>query len=564
MDTLLGQVLRNAERDPDRLCALAVSARHGEGRRNFGEVAEAAGRAAGFLRGRGVARGDVVVLLGTHDADLYAAWLGAVWLGAVPTILAEPSVRVDRGLYAARLAAQMERIEARAVLVSPRARTDGLDLGSVPRFTYAQVAAGDGPVPEPIRAGADDPLLLQHSSGTTGMHKGVLLSNGAVMRHAASYGAVLGMGPEDLVATWLPLYHDMGLIACFVSPLIAGAPVVWLSPFEWVASPSLLLRVASEHHATLIWLPNFAFQVLATRSREPAGTFDLRALRAVINCSEPITSTAMDALGARFAADGLRPEALHTCYAMAENVFAVTTTRPGDPPQILSARRDEWRAERRVVLSGVHPESPLTTVSFTSSGRVVPECELRIAGDDGHEQPPLVGGRVLIRSPFLLTGYFRRGDLNADLLGADGFFDTGDLGFLGPDGHLFVTGRAKDIVIVGGKNVYPQDVEQAAAEVDGVRAGRVVCFGVDVSGLGTEGLVVLCESELPPERWNDLSRRVCAAVPARLDLDLVDARVVPRGELRKSTSGKLARSGNRAWYLEGRFGAPPPHVLQNA
>jgi fatty-acyl-CoA synthase len=558
MDSVLSKTLQHAERDPERLCALAVSTRHGDARRSFGEVVAAAARAAGFLHARGVVRGDVVVLIGTHDPDLYAAWLGVVWLGAVPTILAEPSVRVDRAVFAARLRVLLDRACARVVLLSARVAAAGLELGAVPRFGYDELAAGDGPVPAPLAPAGDDLLLLQHSSGTTGLHKGVMLTHGAVMHHAASYATVLAPRDDDRIVSWLPLYHDMGLIACFVSPLIAGTPVIWLSPFEWVAAPSLLLRAAHEHRATLMWLPNFALQVLATRTREPAGTFDLTAVRAVINCSEPVTEEAMSAFAARFAADGLRADALQACYAMAENVFAVTSARRDDPPRMLRARRDLWRAEHRVA----PPDDGGPTVSLVSSGRPIPDCDVRIVGDDGAPLPPLAAGRVLVRSPFLFSGYFRRDDLNTGLRDADGFFDTGDVGLVDADGHLFVSARRKDIVIVGGRNVYPQDVEQVAAEIEGVRAGRVVCFGVEIRGLGTEGLVLLFESDEPSEQWSELARRLRVAVPSRLDLDLVDVRAVPRGELRKSTSGKLARSGNREWYLDGRFGTPPANVLR--
>ena len=163
-------------------------------------------------------------------------------------------------------------------------------------------------------------------------------------------------------------------------------------------------------------------------------------------------------------------------------------------------------------------------------------------------------GRVLIRSPFLFSGYFRRDDLNASLFDREGFYDTGDLGYVDEQGHVYITGRMKDLVIIGGKNVYPQDVEQVVNEVPGVHAGRVVSFGVSMRGLGTEGLVVLVESDEPGETWSEIGERIRRAVPGRLDIDVVDARVVERGKLRKSTSGKLARGGNREWYLAGIFG----------
>jgi fatty-acyl-CoA synthase len=513
-------------------------------------VAAGAGRAAAGLAARGVSRGDIIVMVGTHHVDFYAVWLGAVWLGAVPTVLAEPSVRIDKALYWARLREQLARIDAKLLAVDPRVE---LEAGTA-SATYEALVSTSAAPPARVTPQADELLMLQHSSGTTGLHKGVMLSHGAVMGHAEAYLPTLGLRHDDVVASWLPLYHDMGLIACFVCPLIAGVPVVWLSPFEWVTSPALLLKAIAKHRATLTWLPNFAFAFLAQRARDPV---DLSSLRAAINCSEPVTSEAVMAFEQRFTRDGLRPNTTQSCYAMAENVFAVTATRLGEPAKTVRVDAAAWRDEHRAVAGGQGPV-------HVSSGRVVPGCEVRVVGADGRALPSGRAGRLLIRSQFLLSGYFRRDDLNIGLRDAEGFFDTGDLGWLDADGELFVTGRAKDLVIVGGRNIYPQDIEQIANETLGVHAGRAVCFGVAVPRLATEGLVVLAESDLPEAEWPEVERRLRASVPARLDLDLSDVRVVAPSSLRKSTSGKLARSGNREWYLEGRFGLVPPHLQVNA
>jgi acyl-CoA synthetase (AMP-forming)/AMP-acid ligase II len=234
---------------------------------------------------------------------------------------------------------------------------------------------------------------------------------------------------------------------------------------------------------------------------------------------------------------------------MAENVFAVTTSSDVCQPARRRLDRKTWHHEHRSVASDA-----ADAVTHVSSGLVVADCQLHIVDDQGAPLPAGSAGRVLIRSPFLFSGYFRRDDLNASLFDDDGFYDTGDLGYIDEQGHVYITGRMKDLVIIGGKNVYPQDVEQVVNEVPGVHAGRVVSFGVAMRGLGTEGLVVLVESDEPGEAWPEIGERIRRAVPGRLDIDVVDARVVERGKLRKSTSGKLARGGNREWYLGGVFG----------
>jgi acyl-CoA synthetase (AMP-forming)/AMP-acid ligase II len=555
--SILDLVLEHAEATPSRPLVTLYSAREKTETRSVKAIADRAARAASFYRSKGVEARDIVVLVGTHHLDFYAAWLGALWVGAVPTVLAEPSVRVDKSVYWSRLAALLRRIEAKMLAVDPKLKIDASLFDGLSKAAYDVVATGEGAVPPRVEADPSDLLLLQHSSGTTGLQKGVMLSHGAVMAHARAYLDALAIQDDDVVATWLPLYHDMGLIACFVTPLIANVPVVWLSPFEWVANPSLLLRAASEHKATLMWLPNFAYAFLAQRTREPKSTFDLSKMRAVIDCSEPVTEEALNAFADRFASDGFSKDAIHTCYAMAENVFAVTTSTKDEPPVRLSIDAKAWRESHRAVVVG---DAHADRLVHVSNGPPVKDCEVRVAQEDGRTNPAFEAGRILVRSTFLFDGYFRSEEAKASLFDADGFYDTGDVGYVDDRGHVYVTGRRKDLVIIGGRNVYPQDVEQVVMESAPVHDGRVVCFGVNVKGSGTEGLVVLAESDEPEDSWPEVVRAMRASVPKRLDLDLVDARVVAKGMLRKSTSGKLARSGNREWYLDGRFGAPSPLV----
>jgi fatty-acyl-CoA synthase len=562
VNDLLQTVIGHTEAHPDDLCVRLVSSRGGEihssATRTWADVTSGAARSAAFLATRGVRRGDVVVLIGTHHPDFPANWLGCVWLGAVPTVLAEPSVRVDREVYWSRLRALLERVDARALVTDPSVTVDASWPAERPRFTYEETASHEGAAVDPVRPQPSDLLLLQHSSGTTGLQKGVMLSHGAVMRHAAAYEKALGIRGDEVVASWLPLYHDMGLIACFITPLCAGLPVVWLSPFEWVVSPASLLHAVTRWRATHVWLPNFAFSFLAQRVREPRGTFDLSSLRATVNCSEPVTAEAMDAFADRFAADGFDRSALHACYAMAENIYAVTSSTDQVPARRRLVDRAAWHATHaaRAAADGASAED---TIVHVSNGVPVEGCSVRIGPIEGGpgSRPANEAGRVWIRSPFLFDGYYRRPDLQPDLFAPDGFYDTGDVGYVDEAGHLYVTGRLKEMVIVGGRNVYPHDVEGVVGDVPGVHPGRVVAFGVPHRGLGTEGLVVLLESDEPEAEWPQVVRRVRQVVPARLDLDLLDVRVVARGSLRKSTSGKLARGGNREWYLGGRFGAVP-------
>jgi len=551
MSEFMQRILRHAERAPDALAVEAVSARRGSQRRTRAEVIIAARRAAANLRAKGVGAGQRVVLIGTHHIDFYGAWLGAVWLGAVPCVLAEPSVRMDRTEYELRLTTLLQRIGAKALLCDPRlsfARNDALP----PLVDYAALVSDAGAVEgPPVTCDEQMPLLLQHSSGTTGIPKGVQLSHGAVLRHFEAYAARMSLSEADTVVTWLPLYHDMGLVACFITPLLVGAPVIWLSPFEWVTNPGSLLSAIGKHRATVVWLPNFAFYFLAERVRADAN-FDLSSLRAVVDCSEPVSADALRVFRERFSSAGLAPSALHTCYAMAENVFVVSTSSASDPPRELQIDAGTWRKHHQAVAA----TAPQECLTLLSSGALVPGCEVRILDEAGARLPPCAAGRIMLASPFLFDGYFGRPAREEGVFDADGFYETGDVGFIDEAGHLYVTGRLKDLIIVGGKNIYPQELERAAERVEGVYAGRVVAFGVDLAGRGTEGIVILAESEVDPSTWDEIASNIRRAVARQLDADVSDARVVPRATLRKSTSGKLARARNRDDFLSGAFDDP--------
>jgi len=346
--------------------------------------------------------------------------------------------------------------------------------GRLPRGLLEDGSALEGSQPRrngnPSSQG--DALFLQFSSGTTGLKKGVAVSAKALLWQVDTYADRIGLREGDRIASWLPLYHDMGLIACFFLPLLRGVPLVAMSPFEWVAHPEMLLDAVTRHRASLAWLPNFAYNLLAARAGAAAGA-DLSSLRALINCSEPVLESSHRLFLERFAPVGLRREALASCYALAENTFAVTS---GGIERPLATETRDGRV-------------------LVSSGRALPETAIRVL--DPHGSPLAEGemGEIAIATPCLFSGYVGNPQETAASLKA-GWFHTGDLGFL-RDGELFVAGRIKDLLIIGGRNFYPQDVEALVDEVPGVIPGRCVALGVDDAALGTQVLVVIAEARLP-------------------------------------------------------------------
>jgi len=484
-------------------------------------------RLAAHFRDAGVGAGERLAILSDAPAEQALAFLGAMAAGAVPTILSHPSVKQSVERFVPTFEAILDRGTSWLIAGADlRPRVDawlGAHQGAVRPLGLPDDAAA-GPGIDPVPQGPAS--FLQYSSGTTGMRKGVVVTHAMFAAQAAAYREALGFGDDEVVVSWLPLYHDMGLVACLLQSLWAGVPSVHVSPFRWIQQPALLLDLVAEHRATRVWLPNFAFRVLVDRVPATHPT-DLGTIRAIVNCSEPVRPAAHDAFLARFAGHGLAADALQCCYGMAENTFAITQTPAGAPP-----RRDVIERNGR-------------TVAVMSSGRPIPGVEVRIQGAAG-PAPAGAIGELEIRSPSLFAGY----DGGGGGLDADGWFRTGDLGYAAGDDY-FVTGRSKDLIIHRGINLHPEDVEEAVGTVPGCKPGRAVAFGVDDEAQGTEVVVVMLEAdgEVAPAR---LAVQVRGRVFEHFGVVPADVVVVDPGSLVKSTSGKPSRSANRASYLDAR------------
>jgi acyl-CoA synthetase (AMP-forming)/AMP-acid ligase II len=524
----------------------------------FGEFLDQAWGFAAWYREQSVKPGDRIVLIMPQSPRLMAAFAGAMLVPAVPTILAFPTFKIDPAKYRHGLSGVTRNIGARLVVLD---RTFPAELlqhitGHV-ESTLARddgVAArpggdGDWPGPRP-----EDVAFIQHSAGTTGLQKGVALSHGAVLSHLVELATALRLEPADRIVSWLPLYHDMGLIACLVLPLMAHVPLVMESPTDWVLRPGSMLALASTFRCTLGWVPNFALQFMARRvpPAERQG-LDLSSVRALINCSEPVRHQSVEEFLAAYRERGLAPSALQASYAMAEATFAVTQS-PIDgrsrPPTIW-VDREVFRQEHRLVRR--EPSDP-AALPLTSSGRCLPGAAVRIAGDDGGDLPDGQVGEIWIRTPSLFQGYWNRPDLTARAL-VDGWFRTGDSG-VRLDGELYVLGRRDDTIIVGGENLYPHDIEEIVAAHPAVHDGRAVAFGVDNADLGTQALVVLAEaaSEDVLARRAEVEAELRRAVLGQLGIAPRLVRLVPPRWVVKSTAGKVARAANRDKFL--REGAP--------
>ncbi len=506
----LGRIIHETlARDPSRVASRFVSP-SGTREVSAAELSAMARRASFLIARRDLPPRSLVGIAMYSGAPLHAAWLGCLWSGHIPTMVAPPSPRMEPGKYADGFAHIVQHLGLKALLAD-EAAAQALGAG-VPQG-LALVPIGDLADGETYETIADPPpsevAVVQHSSGTTGAQKAVALTSDKILRHHDAYAARIALSPQDRIVSWLPLYHDMGFVACLLLPLIAGIAVTEMSPIAWANRPAMLLEAIHRHRPTLCWMPNFAFRLLSDPRvlRGVAPQTDLSSIRLWTNCSEPVMGASLDRFVAALNPFGVTEGSIAACYAMAENVFAVSQSLPGG-----------MRREGEAVSNG----PPLETT------------EVRVRD-----------GELLLRGAHCFGGYGLEPFAPAD---ADGWFATGDLGFV-KDGEIYVTGRKKDLIIVRGRNYHAHDIEEAIGALPGVQAGRVCAFGLPDAVTGTEKLIIVAEPE-SQAREGTLALDIRRQVAQVFDTTASDVRIVPQRWLIKSTSGKMARADNRRKYLD--------------
>ena len=544
--TLLGALGGGAAADQDLFCEFLQGGAHTALR--YGDLRRGAERYAGFLQSRGVRRGEVVLVVLRHSPDLFSAFLGAMLMGAVPSFMPFPTSKQEPRLYWSSHQKLLDRMATGTLLtygenltaVAECTRHDGWRLLGVEQAIDAQTHF------LPASVSPDQIAFLQHSSGTTGLKKGVALTHRAVLRQVRSYAERLQLRPGDRVVSWLPLYHDMGLIACFLLPLITRVPVVMMDPFEWVVSPGRLFDAIQRFRGTHCWQPNFAFHHLC-RTVRPSPELDLSSMRAWINCSEPCRAESFDLFVRRFAGAGVRAEHLQVCYAMAETVFAVTQTEPDRPVRRLCVEPDALRLGCAVPAKS---DAASSTV-LLSTGSPISGLSVQIRDDQGQPVTEGLIGEICIAGDCLFDGYFLLPEETHRKL-REGWYHSGDLGFL-REGSLYVTGRKNDLIIVHGRNYYAHELEFLVNQVPGVQPGRTVAAGYFRSEVGSEEVVIIAEAPTITEAARgDLSQQIKQALLDQAGLLVFDVHLVEAGWLIKTTSGKVSRVENLAKYQAER------------
>jgi acyl-CoA synthetase (AMP-forming)/AMP-acid ligase II len=510
---------------------------------SFADLAEGAEAWAGHLIQLGVSHGDRVLLVLPTERAFYESYWGILLAGGVP-VPAYPPVRLDRmEEYTRTLAALAENCGASVLITSGSIR---------PLVRLAAEAGGLRLVlPEDVRSGGlredvpvseGDLALLQYTSGSTGKQKGVMLTHRNLLANLRAIGAGMALCPEDVVVSWLPLYHDMGLIGLMLGTLYWGMSLVTMSPVDFLRRPARWIRVLSQHQATLTAGPNFAFSLVARkiRSADLEG-IDLSSCRAALCGAEPIHPPTIEGFVRRFEPCGFRPGAFFPAYGLAENTLAVSFSELGRPPHVEEVDALRMETEGRVVPAGPGGK----TRKIVSVGRPLDTVDVDVVDPEGSSVGEGALGEVVVSGPSVMAGYFNDPDATAQVL-RDGRCHTGDLGFQ-LDGRLYISGRRKDVVIKAGRNYLAEDLEAAAAAVPGVRPGGLCVFAIENRTRGTEEVVLVAECKQGEGLGDTLSQRVSEATGCRPDrVELVPPRTLP-----KTSSGKIQRFKARTWYLDG-------------
>jgi 1-acyl-sn-glycerol-3-phosphate acyltransferase len=526
---------------------------------SYPDLQAAAGRVAGGLAHHGVKAGDRVGIMLPTGSDYVATFFGVLWLGAIPVPL-YPPFRLDQledyvkrqsailTLAGVKLLVSFDR--AKAVL--PLLRMSSRELQKV-----VTVKELDAPAP-PSTPG--EMGLIQFTSGSTGVPKGVTLTQQALLHNLRAYGFGMELGKDDVTISWLPLYHDMGLIGTMLGSIYHGQPLVLMGPQDFLARPSRWLWAVHKYRGTVSPAPNFAYEICARKipDAELEG-LDLSTWRIALNGAEAVRPETLRRFTERFAPYGFKNESHYPAYGLAEASLAVTFPPPGRGPVIDTVNREALERDGVVASCGPHDAS----LSLVACGRPLPDMEVRIVGDDGTVLEDRLRGNVEFRGPSSLDSYYNNPEATRLVKDSDGWVKTGDLGYLS-EGELYLTGRSKDLIVIAGRNLHPEDIEDIVASVSGVRRGCVAAFGVADDSEGTEALVVVAESKQHrdgPEK-EALIKAISSEITRQVGLPPDQVLVVPPHTVPKTPSGKIRRSETRQRLLEGRLSRPGGVVAQ--
>lgn len=551
----LGEALAwHADRHPEQIQIIYLG-ENGEERISYKQLQDKALAAATGLQAHGLLPGQTVAIMLPTSPEYFYAYFGILLAGGVPVPIYPPARLSQLEEHVRRHTGILANAEAALLITVPEAMPVARLLeANVPVLrrvlTVAALLSGHDDY-TPVRGAGDDIAFIQYTSGSTGDPKGVVLSHANLLANIRAIGEALEISANDVVVSWLPLYHDMGLIAAWLSSLYFGNPFVVMSPLTFLVRPEQWLWAIHRFRGTLTAAPNFAYELCCKRIDAAAIVgLDLSSLRLSANGAEPVSPETLERFCLRFAAYGFRREAMAPVYGLAESSVGLAIPPLERGPRIDAVERDAFVRWGKAIPVAAEASGALR---FVACGRPLPRHEIRIVDETGQEVGDRVEGSLHFRGPSATRGYYRRLEATARLLRGD-WLDSGDRAYMA-EGEVFITGRVKDIIIRGGRNIYPHEVEAAVGILPGVRNGCVAAFGSRDAGNGTERLIVLAETAVRDAKERKaLHGRIVQAVVETLGEPPDEIVLAPVHSVLKTSSGKLRRSACREQYEKGEIG----------
>ena len=519
---------------------------------SYGEMEDEAMKRAAFFQALGMKKGERIALVLPEGHDFVLSFLGASFAGLVPVPIFPRATFKAIDSYVDVLAHITEASGAKVMLTAESTKpfveqvlTRNVGLETL--LTVETAFAGDPPPFTPVPITEDDLCFLQFTSGSTSKPKGVMVTHANLVANATAFLGPDGLkrNDNDVGISWLPLYHDMGLIGFALGTIICDIPVVIMPTAMFARTPRLWLETIHKHKGTITYAPNFAYALVAKRIKESdLASLDLSTLRVAGCGAEPIRGQTLLEFAEKLKPAGFRgDEVFLPSYGMAESTLAITFHQLGTPmilDRVDAAAMQRGRAE---------PATAATehVLELVSCGVPFPGHELRIVTEGGKVAGEREVGELIVRGPSVTAGYFQNAEATAEAW-RDGWMHTGDLAYIA-GGNVYICGRLKDLIIINGANHYPQDIEWVVGDIEGVRRGNVVAFSTILDG--TEKLVLLAEGNSGDAPA--LRDQIARAVSENFGLQPSHVGIVPVGALPKTSSGKAQRRKSKAMYESGTF-----------
>jgi fatty-acyl-CoA synthase len=515
------------------------------------------------LLNAGLSRGDRVAVVAETGPEFMVVFFACQYAGLVPCPVPYSMHIGGRDAYVGRIAGMLDSAGAAAVVTPGDLEAQVAEAASIAGVSIvlshdalAGLALGTHEL-EPFRA--DEVAYIQYSSGSTSHPKGVLITQAAItdnVRGILRHG--LKCRPGDRGFSWLPLYHDMGLVGFCIAPLMGQFSVDYLATTAFARRPALWLKLMSDNRTTISFAPSFGYELAARRVNGGAADLDLSAWRIAGIGGDMVRPDILEAFAAHLAPAGFSATAFLPSYGMAETTLAITFADVDTPIRMDVIDRAQSKLSRRAMPArpGLKPER---TRAFVVCGKPLPGYRLEVRDEAGRPLGQREIGRIQVCGPSLMAGYFNAPDATAAVMGDDGFMDTGDMGYW-LDGELVITGRAKDLILHNGRNIWPQDIEWAVEQISALRSGAVAAFAVEGRD-GSDEVVVLVECRPAGDELEALRREVSATVYRSAGIDCEVVMVAPKS-LPFTSSGKLSRAGAKTDFLAGHIAdiATPPAV----